>query len=202
MSGTLKKTTSFLKSQQQQKLRDQIQQLRNIRQMMFQTFDDYSQSLNNSQSEKGFTRDSEEEERNQRLITKEVVNNNPTPITDQESVASTQVYDHMYRKLRATVQLLSESLEEQGNLKALLELTFNPSVYEAALQSEILHLSQFIHPTSANESHLLLVPDTGKVSMSAELLQNIKYRSLVLEREQLMSKVRIYSFLLLGAFNT
>jgi hypothetical protein len=169
------KKTALLKQQKQQKIRDQIQQLRNIRKMMFDTFENPENSSN------GETKQEKPLPSNPQKPTEK-------PSTDQESPQN-QSYDNLYRKLKSTVQLLSESLEEQGNLKALLELTSNPSVYESILQSEVFHLSQMLNLNDYNANN-------GKesLSLSEELIQNIKFRSLLLEREQLMSKVCYFYF--------
>lgn len=71
----------------------------------------------------------------------------------------------IHRKLQATVQLLSESLEEQGHLKALLEITTQPTNFDILLQ----HLN---YP-------------------SDDVIRELKIRSLMLEKDKLLSQVRI-----------
>jgi hypothetical protein len=177
-SKTLRRTSSTkMKLQQQHKIRDQIHQLRNIRKMMFYSDEDgLSQAAASEQSVPV-------PGKSKANITVNSING-----TDQESVNTTQpsYHDNLVRnKLRSTVQLLSESLEEQANLKALLEISFNPSVYDVIVQSEIMHLSHLFHPNKEAE----VTSSAEKLTVSEELLANIKYRSLLLEKEHLMSKV-------------
>jgi hypothetical protein len=181
------KKTAALKLQQQQKIREQIQQLRNIRKMMFDTFEIENQSsqVDQSTEEKTNIGNIKAQDETSKLKADGMQRSSSQSSMDHDSNNSTtHNYDHLYRKLKSTVQLLSESLEEQGNLKALLELTSNPSVYDQVFQSEIFHLSQVLNlnqpPNSKDEP----------LAISEDLLTNIKFRSLLLEREQLMSKVR------------
>jgi hypothetical protein len=184
-SKPLRRTSSAkIKLQQQHKIRDQIHQLRNLRKMMFHTVDEDDAALPvvNTQS---------------KIIHSQSKPNTTVNSTDQESVSTAQpsYHDNLVRnKLRSTVQLLSESLEEQANLKALLEISFNPSIYDVVVQSEIMHLSHLFHPNKENEGTTSL----EKLTVSEELLANIKYRSLLLEKEHLMSKVSI-RYLLRGS---
>lgn len=71
--------------------------------------------------------------------------------------------ESIHRRLQATVLLLSESLEEQGHLKALLELTSRPRMFDSLLQ----HLA---HPPES-------------------LLHDVKMRALRQEKEKLLSQM-------------
>lgn len=186
-------------------LRDQLSQLRSIRMQSTQTY--YQHLLQHrSYRSSGNSEDSETQidsiasgaiDRMSQGL--RIVNEEPLQINTRSSILSEQLLsspptnatypvdrDHIYRKFKATVKLLSESLEEQSNLRALMELTSNPGVYDAILQSEIFHLAQLEYDDFSNASGGS-VPTTNP--LSPELLQNIKYRALWLEQEQLISQV-------------
>ena len=59
----------------------------------------------------------------------------------------------LYKRYQATVKLLAESLEEQGNLRALMELTLNPKVFDPLLQDEIFHLTNQFNPDEYDEDY-------------------------------------------------
>lgn len=183
-------------------LRDQLSQLRSIRMQSTQTYYQHLlQSRNNH-----FSGNSEDNETQTDSVASgaidrmsqglRIVNEEPIQINTQASdqllspPATNPTHpidrDHIYRKFKATVKLLAESLEEQGNLRALMELTSNPSVYDSILQSEIFHLAQLEYDDFSNASGGSL-PTTNP--LSPELLQNIKYRALWLEQDQLISQV-------------
>lgn len=118
-----------------------------------------------------------------------VANNNKAKKASNEDLHhQSQINNnYLYRKLQTTVKLLNESLEEQGNLRALLELTSNPAVYNSILQSEIFHLAQQADAIEAIDPDLYdeLLP------VSNDLEIHVKHRALLLEQQQLCSQVKI-----------
>ncbi len=120
-----------------------------------------------------------------------VANNNKTKKPSNEELHQSQINNnYLYRKLQTTVKLLNESLEEQGNLRALLELTSNPAVYNSILQSEIFHLVQQAEAIEAIDPDLY--DEFLPVSNYLEI--HVKHRALLLEQQQLSSQVRNHSF--------
>jgi hypothetical protein len=132
--------------------------------------------------------------RNQLSLLRKVQNDSMQPFYQHLQVQSRQSdtnADHpqkseqIHRKWKATVQLLSEALEEQSNLRALLEVTMsntdNSLSLDSLLQFDIFHLSQ------QNLNDFSLIPNHLK-----RFCENSKTRALLLEQEQIISQVSSY----------
>lgn len=96
------------------------------------------------------------------------------PLTATNSSHNLLERESLYRRFKATVKLLAESLEEQGNLRALMELTSNPDLCDSLLQSDLFRLSSY---------------DLGTSNDIPKVLLDAKFRALLIEQEQLISQV-------------
>lgn len=176
-------------------LKKRIQQLRNIRNSIFEPADQDSTFANEQSSPtKRATTSSNSNKpvkgnsiaKSDSESPKSSINRVKKPINHEESQRTqNQNQNYIYRKLQTTVKLLNESLEEQGNLRALLELTSHPLVYNSILQSEIFHLTQQAESLESFDPDLL----DDNLSISNDLLSNVKHRALFLEQQQLASEV-------------
>lgn len=87
--------------------------------------------------------------------------------------------DQLRSKLQTTVKLLSESLEEQGNLRALLEFSGNPSLFDDFLQSK----------REVNKEIDELKGTNGSLAKTNSFYSFVKHRSLLLEHEKLLQQM-------------
>lgn len=90
------------------------------------------------------------------------IHKNPEPIKSESTFESSRK-DPVHRKLQSTVKLLSEALEEAGQLKALLELTMDKHLYDNIM-------------------------DTWD-SLSDKFMRDVKIRALEVEKDHLLHQV-------------
>jgi len=120
-----------------------------------------------------------------------IPNQTPSPIApiavvhvnksiDAPSTSSNIANETLQRRYRATVQLLSESLEEASNMKSILELTADASVYEPILRNEVLCLAARLDGST---------PEKAVEELSVELSQAIKIKSLLSEKIRLVEQL-------------
>lgn len=103
------------------------------------------------------------------------------------------------QKLQATVKLLSESLEEIGSLRAVLECSMNPELLDRLLNSSIFatHGSRRSVDGSGTAGAVatkIAAARTGQAgrpsNAPAETAQELKHRALLLEQSKLLDQVR------------
>jgi hypothetical protein len=103
------------------------------------------------------------------------------------------------QKLQATVKLLSESPEEIGSLRAVLECSMNPELLDRLLNSSIF--ATHGSPRSGDDGVTAMAVATntaatrtgqaGRPSNApAETAQELKHRALLLEQSKLLDQVR------------
>lgn len=92
------------------------------------------------------------------------------------------------QKLQATVKLLSESLEEIGSLRALLECSMNPNVLDRLLQSSIFESAGILSHAEGGEN--VTAGMRGAHSPTPNSAHEMKFRALLLEQSRLIDQVR------------
>lgn len=90
----------------------------------------------------------------------------------------------LQKRYASTVRLLAESLEEQSNLRSVVELTSNPAEIDSILQNEDFRLAALGPFLSTNHS----LTEEEEVSV---LLRSTKIRAIMIEKETLLQQVSI-----------
>lgn len=163
-------------------LKDNLLQLREIRRQADKSYSQHVRDLKGQQTKQ--QRPSVPHEASQLSKAKEAASSQSI-LSRSSSFVSKNGNDAELEALKkryaSTVRLLAESLEEQSNLRAVMELTTNPGEIDSILQHDEFRLAA-------------LGPDLGAGVSEAEetsfLLRSIKIRSILLEKERLLEEVR------------
>jgi hypothetical protein len=176
-------------------LKDQYHQLKEFRQLADKPYSKYVKDLrkgNNSHSllnedesdenDKQFTKDNSEKVQRDlggSLSQSILVRNSSFKSTQSDQAELTS----LQKRYSSTVRLLAESLEEQSNLRAVVELTSNPTEIDALLAQEDFRLAAY-GPIIATKAHF----DLAEEEELPVLLRVTKIRALLLEKEHLLQE--------------
>lgn len=182
-------------------LKDQYHQLKEFRQLADKPYSKYVKDLRKGNKSHSLLNKDESDE-NDKQSTKDnsekvqrdlggslsqsiLVRNSSFKSTQSDQAELTS----LQKRYSSTVRLLAESLEEQSNLRAVVELTSNPTEIDALLAQEDFRLAAY-GPIIATKAHFDLVEEEEL----PVLLRVTKIRALLLEKEHLLQEVNALHF--------
>lgn len=122
---------------------------------------------------------------------------NETPLQVQSELKR-HVRQQSDARLQATFKLLSESIEEAGNLRALLEYSLGPEKIDDLLES--VKLGQFrsdkentVSYSRRSRTRNNIVSNSAESGSGKEqMMRELKYRALLLEQGSLLDQVQLH----------
>ena len=134
--------------------------------------------------------------------------NDSTSVTHSSLLLQSQDKEHHTKesnKLKATVKLLAESIEEIGNLRALLECSHNPAILQKLLNSKLFENTTTATTSTTDVSkYNTNIHNIHEKSDNNSLNKEFKYRALLLEQSKLIDQVsvpKLLDFIYTFAYN-
>lgn len=124
--------------------------------------------------------------------------NDSTSVTHSSILFQSQDKEHHTKesnKLKATVKLLAESIEEIGNLRALLECSHNPAILQKLLNSKLFENATTTTSTTDVSIYNNIHNKHEKSDDNNSLTKEFKYRALLLEQSKLIDQVSVPKFI-------